>query len=512
MPVDDFDLVVGIDSSTQSTKAIAWDRAGRPVAEGRAPVPMTTRALGRVEQEPEDWWRSLAAAATDLTTKVEARRIGALAISNQRETMGFLDAEGRSIRPGMVWLDERGRSELPDLVRALGADRFHKTTGKPVDPTPAVSRLAWLRRREPERFAATALFVDVQTYLVGRLTGVAATSWASCDPLGLFDIEEKIWWPEVLAYLGLTEDRLPRNLAPGAPLGVVTEAAARATGLAVGTPVIAGGGDGQCAGLGTNCAMPGRAYLNLGTALVNGVWSPTNQWRRDWRTLISATGTGYSLETVQRTGALLIDWLPRALGGATDLAAAHKSLAAAAEVLPIGSDGLLTLPYWSGCMDPHWDPDATGCLVGLTSSHTAAHVYRSMLEGLTLECARAGMAMRAAGVAIDEMVVIGGGAKSALWVQMIADATGRPVAVCGTVEASALGAGMLAAFGAGWYPTIEDAAAAMAGATTPIEPDAARHDRYQALMAIHGDLYQANRDILRRAAAFARGDSADSRR
>ncbi len=486
------DLVIGIDSSTQSTKAIAFDASGTIVAVGSAPIALTSPAPGCYEQDAADWWRSMCTALAGVWQTVDPRRVAALAIANQRETTVCLDAHGVPVRPALVWLDERARDQLPLLDAALGGPTIHRITGKPLDLTPSLGRIAWLRDHEPANYARTARFCDVQAYLVSRLTGVCATSWASADPSGLFDIEALAWSEPILRELRLTAEQLPPTRAPGSVLGEVRADVAAETGLLAGTRVVAAAGDGQCAGLATTCISPGRAYLNLGTAIVSGVWSPTYAWARDWRTLLSASGEGYILETVQRSGAFLVNWFAATFGSADVSGEVFADLERGAGALPIGADGLLVLPYFSGCMNPHWDPDARGCFVGLNASHGRYHFYRAILEGLTLESARAATAMERQGIAIDEFVTIGGGAKSRLWVQMAADATNRPVLVCETVEASALGAGMLAAFGAGWFGTIAATVAAMSGKTVRVEPDPAGAARYRDLMPIHGDLYAAN--------------------
>jgi xylulokinase len=486
------DLVIGIDSSTQSTKAIAFDAAGTVVASGSAPIPLASPAPGRYEQDAADWWSSLAGALRAIWKTIDPDRIAALAIANQRETTVCLDAYGAPVRPALCWLDERARDELPLLAAALGGTNIHRITGKPLDLTPSLGRIAWLRDYEPRTYDRTGMFCDVQAYLVGRLTGKVGTSWASADPSGLFDVQARTWSAPILRELRLDAGRLPKVFAPGAPLGEVLDAAAAYTGLRAGTPVIAGAGDGQCAGLATNCVSPGRAYLNLGTAIVSGVWSPSYEWQRDWRTLLSASGEGYILETVQRSGAFLINWFTSTFGSADVSSGLFADLERGAAAVPIGADGLLVLPYFSGCMNPHWDPDARGCFIGLHAAHGRYHFYRAILEGLTLESARAAAAIERCGIAIDEFVTIGGGAKSRLWVQMVADATNRPVLVCETVEASTLGAGMLAAFGAGWFEGTAAAARAMSGRTVSVEPNPAAADRYRALMAVHGDVYAAN--------------------
>ncbi|MGF1609867.1 MAG: FGGY-family carbohydrate kinase [Kiloniellales bacterium] len=498
-------LVVGLDSSTQSTKAIAWDRGGRALAEGRAPIPLANPKLFHFEQDPADWWASSCAALQELTAKIDATRIAALAISNQRETVAFLDKDGEPVRPAMVWLDERARQEVRDLADQLGADTIHRITGRYPDLTPCVYRFLWVKRHQPEIYARTACFADVQCFLVLRLTGQRRTGWISADPMGLFDLQAKRWSSEVLGALELSEDRLPEALPPSSLLGEVSDAAAKATGLPAGIPVFAAGGDGQLAGLGTDCTRSDRAYINLGTAVVSGVWSREYAYSKAWRTEIAAQGEGYILENCLRSGAFLINWFvdqftPQGRGDP----AVFEKLEQAASELPIGADGLMALPYWSGVMDPHWDTSARGCLIGFGGGHTPAHVYRAIIEGMTLDqVMRTALMEQEAGLEVSEYLAIGGGAASPLWRQMLADASGKSVLISDTVEASALGAAMIAASGLGWYPSIAEAAHAMAGKARPIEPDAGRGKRYRALLEIYRGLYDATAATSRCLVAFA---------
>lgn len=502
-------LVLGIDSSTTATKAIAWDPDGRLVGEGRAPVPMATPVPGWFEQSPEDWWQALALAIRDLGRQVDLGQVEALAISNQRETVGFLDADGQEIRPSILWLDERGREDIEALVAKVGRDRLLALSGKAPDPTPAIYSIHWLQRREPEAFARIAHVVDVHGYLVWRLTGARVTSRGSADPHGLLDLEAGAYAPELLDAVGLRPDQLFPVVAPGSVVGRLTADAAAATGLPAGTVVAAGGGDGQAAGLGTATLGAGRAYLNLGTAAVSGVWS--RQYRTDaaFRTLTSLSSEGFILELCLRTGSFLTDWMVgRVFGGdpATD-PGIYERLEAEAKGVPPGCEGLLLLPYWSGAMPPFWDPDARGLILGLGVGHGRGHLYRALMEGVALDLAMGYAAIEElTGEPVDELVAIGGGARSPLWRQIVADATGKRVTVSTTVEASCLGAGMLAAHGAGWHPTIEAAARAMQGAVdTTAEPDPERAGIYGRLLPIYRDIYPAMQATYARLAAFRTG-------
>jgi len=337
------------------------------------------------------------------------------------------------------------------------------------------------------------------------------TSWGSADPHGLLDLATMGYSPEILAVSGLSAEQLFAVVRPGTVVGEVTPEAAEATGLRRGTLVVAGGGDGQAAGLGTGTLGGGRAYLNIGTACVSGMWGARFTTSHAFRTLTSLSGEGYVFELCLRTGAFLADWSVRNLFGvdpATDPGIYRRLEAEAATVGP-GADGVLLLPYWSGTMAPFWDPDARGAVVGLGTGHGRGHWWRAMLEGAALDCAMGYAAIEAAtGEPVTELLTIGGGARSALMRQIVADATARAVQISSTLEASCLGAGMLAASGAGWYASPAEASAAMQGKVElTIEPDAAQVNRYRELLAIYWDLYPALRTTFARLAAFRTGAS-----
>lgn len=495
--VDTGPLLIGLDSSTQSAKALACGLDGTIVAEARAAIPLASPQPGHAEQDVEDWWATAVAVLNQVAQQVDVTRVAGVAISNQRETVAFLDVKGRSVHPALVWLDERGGPEIPVVAEELGRELLNDLTGKAPDLTPVLYRLAAMRRQRPDVLDRSAWILDVQGFLVWRLTGAPATSWTSADPFGLFDIREKRWSATILEYLEIPPMALATASRPGTLLGRVHDAAAAATGLAAGTPVFAAGGDGQCAGLGVDAVQPGRVYLNLGTAIITGLWTADCAISPHWRTMTSPTGEGYFLESCQRAGAFLINWFVDNLAGGRGDEVFAQLEAAAAE-LPVGAEGLLLCPYLTGCMDPHWDPDARAAFVGLSAHHTLGHMYRAMLEAIALESTRAIEAMVSAGIPAREIVAIGGGAKSALWRQLYADATGLPVMAGKTVDASALGAAMTAGVGAGLFTSFAEAARAMSRLETPVLPDRHARRSWQDLSALQGEVYQAN------AAVFAK--------
>ena len=496
------DLVIGLDCSTTATKAIAFDSRGHIAAHAHEPIPLLSPQPHYFEQNPEDWWISAQRALRQITRQVRPERISALAVSNQRETFVPLDKNGHCLRPAIIWLDERCKDEVEPFAQAVGKKRIHQITGKPADYAPVVYRLAWMKKHEPQLFRKIGMICDVQTYIVWKLTNAFRTSWASADPLGLFDLKNKRWSKPIMKELDLREDQLPSAFCPGTMLGTVSSEATVLTGLSRGTFIVAGGGDGQAAGLGGNALTPERAYLNLGTAVVAGVYGERYRTGRAFRTMSSCSERGYYYECSLRAGTFAIDWFIRSLlkVDAARQPEIHKQLELEAKMVPAGSDGLLHLPYLCGVMNPYWDMDARGAFVGLSSIHTRGHFYRSILEGIAFEQLFAINAVeRTIGEKVKELVAIGGGATNELWCQILADVTGRDICIPETTEASGLGAAIAAAVGAGWYRACTGAAAAMTRMTRTIKPGKESHKAYLRLFASYKRLYP---DLNRRRSSF----------
>jgi xylulokinase len=362
-----------------------------------------------------------------------------------------------------------------------------------------------LKNHEREIFDKVQCFADVQAFLVKRLSGEFNTGWISSDPHGMFDVVNKCWSKEILQQLEIDESRLPNSFKPGTNLGKVSKKAAEETGLKEGTPIFAAGGDGQLAGLGTNCTRSDRAYINLGTAVVSGVWSEEYKISKNWRTEIAAHGEGYILENVLLSGALMVNWfVDQFIPGSRKDSNFFSNLENEIKKIPIGSDGLILQPYTGGVMDPYWDPYARGVVAGLSISHTPYHIYKSILEGLTLDSVfRTQNIEKETNLNIKEYLAIGGGANSPAWVQMLADASGKNVLIADTVEASSLGAAMIAAYGAGWYGSIGEAASNMSGKTRLIKPNLDNKSQYDDLIDIYQHVYDSNKKTNKSLVKFA---------
>jgi xylulokinase len=394
----------------------------------------------------------------------------------------------------------------------------HETSGKPPDTTPAIYKLAWLARHEPATLRDAAMVGDVHAYLTWQLTGRWATSDGSADTLGLFDLRRMTWSPELLAVAGLRAEQMPALVPVGEPVADLTPDVAAALGLPGPVPLVSGIGDGQAAGIGLGATTPGVAYLNLGTSMVLGVQSDTYLWDPAFRTLAGVRAGSYTLETVLNAAAYVATWCREQFGDAAVPGAggpAGAGLEAAAAQVPIGAEGLLTVPYWNAAQTPYWDPRARGVTVGWHGRHTRAHLYRSILEGVGFELRLHLERLEAVtGEPIRTIRVVGGGGRSALWVQILADVTGRPVRVCADAEWSAAGAAVLAR--AYLDRTSGGAAAGTSDPTTSagepegrdVRPDPAATRRYEAFAAVHRRIYPALADVFADLLAASREDTA----
>jgi xylulokinase len=391
-------------------------------------------------------------------------------------------------------------------VDAFGSPEVHRITGKPPNPTPAWYKLLWLKTHEPETIARTAHVVDVAGYLVQKLTGEWATSWACADPLGLVDLERFDYHDVLLEMAGLSREKVSRLLPPGGIAGGLLPSVAETLGLPAGLPVVIGAGDGQSAGLGCNVTRPGRAYLNLGTGTVSGVHADRYSHDTAYRTMGGPVPGSYILETFIGGGTQNVVWFAEQIGVPKDVPgkSPEQILEEAAATIAPGAGGLFCLPYWTGAMTPYWDGHARGAFVGLSGLHGKAHMYRAVLEGIALEQRLLTTGVEAAtGKAIEEILMLGGGSRSPLWCQIIADVLGRSVKLVREQESTALGAGIHAAAALGLHAGIRAAADAMTGIDRIYEPDLAIHRHYGQIFEAYRGIYPGLKSTFQRIAESA---------
>jgi sugar (pentulose or hexulose) kinase len=500
------DLVLGIDCSTTASKVVAWDREGKAAGEGRAPLEEIRPGPQYSEQRAEGWLDATTGAIAGLLESVDADRLAGMCITHQRESFVPVDEANRPRYNAILWDDARSLPQLDELDERFGHDELHRRTGRGRSTTQASSKLLWLVEHEPDVAGRAFRFMDVHGFLVQRLTGGFTTSLASADSFGLTDMASEAWAEDLITGIGLRPDQFCDTVAPGEVIGEVTAEAARATGLPAGLPVVAGLGDGQAACLGAGVTSLDRAYLNLGTAVTGGPIEHSYVTDPSCRTMYGGAPHTFLLESCLRGGTATMTWFTRFAG--EEAADFDRYEAAALQVAP-GADGLVLVPYWNNVMNPYWDPSATGTVVGWHQGHRPQHLFRAITEGIAYEFRLAMEGIQAAtGERIDEYVILGGGSNSDLWCQIMADVLGATVTRAHTPEATNLGAGILGAFGIGWHPSVEDAAAAMTDVAERFRPDDATRAFYdQVFTEVYRPLFPAVQPQLQRLARLTRQSS-----
>jgi len=487
-------LVIAVDCSTTAAKAVIHDEVGRVVAQAARPLLTLQSHPAWHEQDADQWWVATQGAVAEAVADLaDPGRVQALVLTHQRESFVCVDGAGRPLRPAILWLDGRAHEEIAEL----GSSRVHELSGKPPDTTPAIYKLAWLTRHEPAVLRDAVHVGDVQAYLAWRLTGRWATSHGSADTLGLFDLQRMSWSPELLDLAGVRLDQLPDLVSAGDLLGTVSGEVARSLGLPGSVPLVAGIGDGQAAGLSLGATAPGIAYLNLGTSMVLGIQSKEYLWDPAFRTLAGIRPGTYTFETVLNAAAYVATWCREQFGEAGTEGIAGRDMEAAAARLPIGAEGLLTLPYWNAAQTPHWDALARGATIGWHGRHTPAHLYRSILEGVGFELRlHLERLEEVTGQRIESIRVVGGGARSPLWIRIITDITQRSLRVCADPEVSAAGAAALAR---GFLDRVVHASSEVVPPDLPLGsdvlPDPSTAAGYDAFFGVYRRMYPALRGL-----------------
>jgi xylulokinase len=463
-------LVVGVDVSTTATKAVLQDAEGTVRAVGTSAYSYQTPRPLWSEQDPALWWeatriavrKALEAADTD------AEAVEAVGLTGQMHGLVALDDRDEVLRPAILWNDQRTAAECDAIREIVGPRRLIAITGNDALPGFTAPKLLWLRRHEPQVWAATAHVLLPKDFVRLRLTGEYAVDRADGSGTILFDLAARDWSPEILDALGVEPARLPPTFEGPTATGTITEAAASATGLRAGIPVVAGGGDQAAAAVGVGSVVPGVSSLSLGTSgvLFTTTEEPAIESEGRLHAFCHALPDRWHLMGVMLSAAGSLRWYRDALApGVT-----FEELVEEAAGVPPGSDGLLFLPYLTGERTPYPDPLARGAFVGLTVHHGRAHLTRAVLEGVAFGMRDSLELMRAAGLPTpDQIRATGGGSRSDLWRRILADVLGAAIVTTSSAEGAAQGAATLAAVGAGWFDTVQDACRALVriGETTP---------------------------------------------
>ena len=485
--------VIGIDASTTATKALLVDREGAVVAvasssyEYEIPKPMWS------EQDPTLWWEGAIESIRDVlaSSGVAAADVEAVGLTGQMHGSVLLDAAGRVIRPALLWNDQRTSPECDEIRNRVGAERLIQITGNDALTGFTSPKLLWVRNHEPENWDRVATVLLPQDYVRFRLTGVRAVDVAGGSGTGLFDLGERTWSTEVLAALELDPRLFPPTFEGPEVTGELTDEAAAVTGLLQGTPVVGGGGDQSANAVGVGAVSAGIVALSLGTSGVVFATTdgPAIEQRGRVHSFCHAVPGQWHMMGVMLSAAGSLRWLRDAVAPGVDFG---ELVDAAVEVGP-GSDGLLFLPYLTGERTPHPDPKARGAFVGLTVGHDLRHMTRAVLEGVAFGLRDGLDLMIEAGVSKpDSIRASGGGVRSELWRQILADVLDTRIDTVVTEEGAAYGAALLASTGAGQHSSVDSAVIEMVS-SQPVSWPSDLVDRYSTLHERYQALYPALR-------------------
>lgn len=485
--------VIGVDGGTESLRAHLFDEVGRSLASGVAPYATRFPSPGRAEQDPAEWWRALGQAVRAAVSGagVSPGEVRAICADTTSCTVVALDAAGAPLRPALLWMDVRAALEADEVAATGDAALVVNGAGRgPVSAEWMIPKALWLKRREPEVYTAAATICEYQDYLTLRLTGRRAASLTNVGMRWHYRSGEGGWPTSLLARLGLDDlaGKWPREvIAPGEALGPLTAEASEHLGLTRRTLVVQGGADAFIGMVGLGVRRPGQVALITGSShLQLAVAAAPIRAPGLWGSYADIVYPGrHILEGGQSSSGSMIAWLTRLLGPDADLATLNGEAAAIAP----GADGLVALDHFQGNRTPYTDAASRGALVGLSLSHTRGHIFRAMLESVSMGTRAILDAMAGAGVAPRELIVAGGASKSPLWLQIHADAAKLPVRVARFSDAPALGSAALAAVGCGMHASIDAAAAAMTGVAHTVEPDPAAAARYEEILPRYKALY-----------------------
>ncbi len=499
--------LLGIDVGTGGTRAVLIDERGRVIASATAEhKPISAPHRGWAEQDPDDWWAAACKAVPQCLAagKTSAEEIACVGLTGQMHGLVMLDADGKVLRPSLIWCDQRTEEECREITEKIGAKRLIELTANPALTGFTLPKIWWVQKHEPEIWKRVAKVMLPKDYVRFKLTGAHVIDVADASGTLIFDVVHRRWSQEMIAASGFSEAILPRVMESQEISGRVNAEGARACGVAAGVPVVAGAGDQAAGAVGMGIVQPGAVSATIGTSGV--VFAATSRPEFDPRgrvhTFCHAVPQRWHVMGVTQAAGFSLRWfrdqfgVGPAAGGAADAARdPYDALLEEASRVPAGSDGVLWAPYLMGERTPHLDPNARAALVGLAATHTRGHVVRAILEGVAFSLRDTFTIFGELKLPVTSMRLGGGGARGGLWRQVQADVYGMPVDIVEAEEGPAYGAALLAGVGAGVWKSVDAACEAAVRVATSVKPDAESVSVMNQQYAAYQRMYPALREI-----------------
>jgi xylulokinase len=490
-------LFLGVDVSTTGAKALLIDEKGQVVASATTALSLQTPKPLWSEQDPHEWWSGTAASIRKALADARAKGpdVAAVGLTGQMHGLVLLDGNRNVLRPAILWNDQRTGAECEEIQRRVGKAELIRETGNVALTGFTAPKILWVRNNEPEVYEKVRLVLLPKDYVRLRLTGDAAMDKADGSGTILFELKARDWSKTVLDHLEVPAEWLPPTFEGPEVTGTVTAEAATETGLAPGTPVMAGGGDQSAGAVGAGAVRPGVVSLTLGTSGVVFATTDAPLVEPEGRlhAFCHAVPGKWHFMGVTLAAAGSLQWYHDTLTPNDSFDGIVREAATA----PAGSEGLVFLPYLSGERTPYPDPLARGSFVGLTMRHGRAHMTRAVLEGVAFSMKDCFALLQGAGLGeVSEVRIAGGGAKGALWRTIVASALNLPMVTVTSSEGAAYGAALLGAVGAGAWSSVEEACDATIAITGRDEPVPEWTKAYADLYPRYRELYPALKPTL----------------
>lgn len=492
--------IIGLDLGTTALKIAIFDQTGELQGVSTKEYQLMTPAVNFVEEDVEVYWSSFKEGLSELlsSTGVDPAAICALGISAQGETLVFVDENGRPLRNAIVWLDNRAQKQADDLRESLGGDETcYKITGQvSFEACWPASKILWVKENEPEVFAKTAKFLLLEDYFIYRLCGEYVSEGSLLCSTTYWNITTKKYWPEMLAKLGISEDRLPAVRESGEPVANLLPEVAKELGLTTGLTVCTGALDQAAGAIGVGNVCEGMFSENIGAALAicvpvnKPVFDPNRQMPLHYFPLPDT----YMIHTFTN-GGMTLRWFRdafcqqemdiSALSGMDSYYIIDKEVAQ----VPAGSDGLVMLPHLAGSLAPDVKSSAKGVFYGFTLLHKKGHFARAIMESLAYIVRRNIEALGDMGIEVKEIRSLGGGSKSPIWNQIKADVLGCKLMTATAKEAACLGVAILAGKAVGIFPSVYEAVVNMTHVKEEYEPNLENKETYDTCYSAYKELF-----------------------
>jgi len=493
--------LLGIDVGTSGVKALLITTEGKVEASATRTYPLYTPYPLWAEQDPEDWWQATIGAIRDVMSEsgVDPKSVKGMGMSGQMHGAVFLDEQNQSLRPSILWCDQRTAAECEWITNTVGKEKVVELTCNPVLTGFTAGKIIWVRNNEPEVYNKVRNVLLPKDYIRFRLTGEFATEVSDASGTSLFNVRKRQWADEVLDAIGIPRDWMPRAYESPEVSGKITEQAAGLTGLAAGMPVVGGGGDQAAGAVGNGIVEAGIVSSTVGTSGVVFAFSDKpvidpllrvhtfcHAVPGKWHVMGVMLSAGGSLRWYRDTFAECESMVSKSFGGEV-----YDILSQQADSAPAGSEGLVFLPYLTGERTPYPDPNARGAFFGITLRHDKAHFVRSVMEGVAYGLKDSFEILDEMKVPIRQVRASGGGARSGVWRQIQADVIGREHVTINVDEGPALGVALLAGVGTGVYGSVEQACRNTIKVVQSTRPDESKRAVYDKYYKVYQALYQS---------------------